>query len=60
MANKNNKVPIAILSCFLIAFILQGVLKISGILVFEKALNWEIFDIIDTHKWKRVSKAVVL
>ena len=50
MANKNNKVPIAILSCFLIAFILQGVFKISGILVFEKALNWEIFAIIDKHK----------
>ena len=49
MANKNNKVPIAILSCFLIAFILQGVLKLSGILVFEKALDWEIFTIIDKH-----------
>lgn len=47
MTEKNNKVPIAILSCFLIAFILQGVLKISGILVFEKALNWEIFSVID-------------
>lgn len=51
MTEKNNKVPIAILSCFLIAFILQGVLKLSGILVFEKALDWEIFTIIDTHKW---------
>lgn len=50
MTEKNNKVPIAILSCFLIAFILQGVLKISGILVFEKALGWEIFTIIDKYK----------
>lgn len=50
MTEKNNKVPIAILSCFLIAFILQGVLKLSGILVFEKALDWEIFSVIDKHK----------
>lgn len=49
MTEKNNKVPIAILSCFLIAFILQGVLKISGILVFEKVLDWEIFIIIDSN-----------
>lgn len=48
MNNKDNsKVPIAILSCFLIAFILQGILKISGVFIFEKALNWEIFKIID-------------
>jgi hypothetical protein len=51
MTEKNNKVPIAILSCFLIAFILQGVLKLSGILVFEKALDWEIFSVIDKNKW---------
>lgn len=50
MTEKNNKVPIAILSCFLIAFILQGVLKLSGILVFEKALDWEIFSVIGKHK----------
>lgn len=50
MTEKNSKVPIAILSCFLIAFILQGVLKLSGILVFEKALDWEIFSVIDKHK----------
>lgn len=50
MTNKNNKVPIAILSCFLIAFILQGVLKLSGILVFEKALDWNIFSVIDKYK----------
>lgn len=49
--NKNNrKVPIAILGCFLIAFIIQGVLKFCGILVFEKALDWEIFSIIDNSK----------
>lgn len=54
MTEKNNKVPIAILSCFLIAFILQGVLKISGILVFEKALDWEIFSIIDKYKWLNI------
>ena len=46
--NKNNdKVPVAILSCFLIAFILQGVLKLCGILIFEKALDWGIFTTID-------------
>ena len=46
--NKDNrKVPMAILSCFLIAFILQGILKLSGIFIFEKALNWEMFRIID-------------
>ena len=44
---KNKKVPVAILSCFLIAFILQGALKLSGIFVFEKALTWDIFKIID-------------
>jgi hypothetical protein len=49
--NKNNrKVPIAILGCFLIAFIIQGVLKFCGILVFEKALDWGIFSIIDNSK----------
>jgi hypothetical protein len=47
MEKDNKKVPIAILSCFLIAFILQGILKISGLFVFEKALNLEIFNIID-------------
>ena len=48
MDNKNNKkVPLAILSCFLIVFIIQGMLKLSGIFVFEKALNWEIFALID-------------
>lgn len=43
----NKRVPFAILSCFTIAFILQGVLKLSGVFIFEKALNWEIFKIID-------------
>lgn len=49
--NKNNsKVPSAILSCFLIAFVIQGILKINGIFIFEKALDWDIFRIIDSHK----------
>lgn len=47
--NKNNKIPMAILSCFLIAFVLQGILKICGVFVFEKALSWEIFNIIDNN-----------
>ena len=47
----NKKVPLAILSCFLIAFILQGVLKLSGIFIFEKALDWQIFEIIDNSIW---------
>ena len=47
---KNSKVPFAILSCFTIAFILQGVLKLCGVFIFEKALNWEIFTIIDNSK----------
>lgn len=51
MFGKNNKVPVAVLSCFLIAFILQGVLKISGVFIFEKALTWEIFEFIDNHQW---------
>ena len=50
MNKDNSKVPVAILSCFLIAFILQGVLKLSGIFIFEKALDWEIFNIIDNSK----------
>ena len=48
---KNHKVPSAILSCFLIAFIIQGVLKLSGIFVFDKALDWDIFKIIDNNKF---------
>ena len=43
----NKKVPITILSCFLIFFVLQGMLKISGVFIFEKALCWEIFEVID-------------
>ena len=49
MDKDNRKVPVAILSCFLIAFILQGILKISGVFIFEKALSWEIFKIIDSN-----------
>lgn len=47
---KNDKVPLSILSCFLIAFIIQGILKLRGILVFEKVLEWEIFDVIDKNQ----------
>lgn len=55
MNNKDNsKVPIAVLSCFLIAFVLQGILKMSGVLIFEKALDWEIFKIIDTYKFLQI------
>ncbi len=50
MNKDNSRVPVAILSCFLIAFILQGILKISGVFIFEKALGWEIFRIIDNNK----------
>lgn len=46
----NKKVPFAVLSCFLIAFVLQGALKLSGVFVFEKALDWDIFKIIDNNK----------
>ena len=46
---KNEKVPFALLSCFLIAFVLQGILKLCGIFVFEKALDWDIFNIIDSN-----------
>lgn len=53
--NKDNrKVPVAVLSCFLIAFILQGILKLCGVLVFEKALGWGIFNIIDRYKWLQI------
>lgn len=44
----NRKVPVALLSCFSIAFIVQGVLKMCGVFVFEKCLNWKIFEIIDS------------
>ena len=55
MENKNNdRVPMAILSCFLIAFILQGTLKMCGIFVFEKALDWGIFSVIDNVLWLRI------
>lgn len=46
-----RRVPAAILCCFAIAFVLQGVLKLSGVFIFEKALDWEIFKIIDNHLW---------
>lgn len=55
MEKDNSKVPVAILSCFLIAFILQGGLKISGVFIFEKALNWEIFKFIDSVPLLRIS-----
>lgn len=45
----NKKVPLAILSCFVIAFIIQGILKLSGIFIFEKTLDWDIFNIIDNN-----------
>lgn len=46
---KNNKVPMAILSCFLIAFIIQGILKLCGVFVFEKVISWDIFRIINNN-----------
>lgn len=52
--NENHRVPTAILSCFLIAFVLQGVLKLSGVFIFEKALDWEIFAIIDSNEWVQI------
>lgn len=45
----NKKVPFAILSCFLIAFVLQLALKMCGVFIFEKALSWDIFRIIDSN-----------
>ena len=54
MNKSNNKVPIAILSCFLITFIIQGILKLSGVFVFEKAIDWEIFKIIDDTLWLKI------
>ena len=50
MEKDNKKVPVAILSCFLIAFVLQGILKLCGVFVFENALTWDIFRIIDSSK----------
>lgn len=55
MNKDNSKVPIAVLSCFLIAFILQGMLKASGVLIFEKALDWEIFKIIDNNLFLNIT-----
>ena len=50
----NKKVPLAILCCFLIAFLIQGILKLSGVFIFEKALDWEIFSIIDSNLWLNI------
>lgn len=47
---KNSKVPSAILICFIIAFILQGALKLGGVFIFEKALDWQIFVVIDSSR----------
>ena len=52
--SKNKKVPIAVLSCFLIAFVLQGLLKICGVFIFEKALTWDVFNIIDEVLWLNI------
>lgn len=54
MKKENYKVPIAVLSCFLIAFILQGALKLGGVFVFEKVLDWGIFKIIDNTLWLQI------
>lgn len=51
---KNRKVPIAVLGCFLVAFVLQGVLKLNGVFVFEKSLDWDIFRLIDSAKWSQI------
>lgn len=51
---SNRKVPTAILCCFLIAYIIQGILKLSGIFIFEKALDWDIFAIIDENIWLNI------
>lgn len=63
MIKENYKVPFAVLSCFLITFILQGILKLCGIFVFEKALDWQIFGIIDNTLWLQIiyySLAVII
>ena len=54
MRRENYKVPFAVLSCFLIAFIVQGILKLCGVFVFEKALDWGIFKIIDNTLWLQI------
>ena len=51
---KNSKVPSAILCCFAIAFIIQGVLKLSGVFIFDKVLNWDFFKIIDNNLWLEI------
>ena len=51
----NKKVPIAILSCFLIAFVIQGLLKFCGVFIFEKALYWGIFTIIDSNIYLQIT-----
>ena len=50
----NKKVPLAILCCFLIAFLIQGILKLSGVFIFEKVLDWDIFSIIDSNLWLNI------
>lgn len=38
----------------MIAFIIQGILKLCGIFVFEKALDWDIFKLIDNNLWLQI------
>ena len=47
----NKKVPMAIFSLFMVAFVLQVILKLSGVFIFDKALNWEVFGFIDNNLW---------
>lgn len=47
----NKRVPIAICSLFLVAFVVQVVLKLSGVFIFEKALDWQVFGFIDKTIW---------
>ena len=54
MNKDNSRVPFVILSCFLIAFIVQGALKMCGVFIFEKALDWEIFNVIDSGVWLQI------
>lgn len=50
----NKRVPFAILCCFIIAFLVQGILKLCGVFIFEKVLDWEIFEIIDNNLWLNI------
>lgn len=57
---QKNKIAVATLACFLVAFVAAYALKILGIFIFEKALDWQIFKIIDENRFLLIAFYTVL